>query len=86
MPFSLITAVDLVFQTLWWVILGRVLISWFDPAASGRISRILYDMSEPILAPARRILPTFGGVDWSPLVTMLALNLLEGFILGSLRG
>jgi len=78
--------VGLVFQTLWWVILGRVLLSWFDPAGSYRISRIIYDMSEPILAPARRILPTFGGVDWSPLVTMLALNLLEGFILGSLRG
>jgi len=78
--------VGLVFQTLWWVILGRVLLSWFDPAGSYRISRIIYDMSEPILAPARRILPTFGGVDWSPLVTMLALNVLEGFILGSLRG
>ena len=86
MPFSLITAVDLVFQTLWWVILGRVLISWFDPAANGRLSRILYDMSEPILAPARRILPTFGGVDWSPLVTMVALNLLENFILRGLAG
>jgi YggT family protein len=84
MPFSLITAVDLVFQTLWWVILGRVLISWFDPAANGRLSRILYDMSEPILAPARRILPTFGGVDWSPLVTMIVLNLLRDVIVSNL--
>ena len=48
------------------------------------LSRILYDMSEPILAPARRILPTFGGVDWSPLVTMIVLNLLQGFVVSSL--
>ena len=72
--------VNLIFETLWWVILGRVLVSWFDPSGNYRISRILYDMSEPILAPARRILPTFGGVDWSPLVTMIALNLLQGTI------
>ena len=78
--------VNLIFETLWWVILGRVLMSWFDPSGNYRISRILYDMSEPILTPARRILPTFGGVDWSPLVTMIVLNLLENFILRSLAG
>ena len=76
--------VNLIFETLWWVILGRVLMSWFDPSGNYRISRILYDMSEPILAPARRILPTFGGVDWSPLVTMIVLNLLQGFVVRSL--
>ena len=73
---TLPAVVNLIFETLWWVILGRVLISWFDPSGNYRISRILYDMSEPILAPARRILPTFGGVDWSPVVTMIVLNLL----------
>ena len=78
--------VGLVFQTLWWVILVRVLLSWFDPSGNYRISRIIYDMSEPILAPARRILPAFGGVDWSPLVTMIVLNLLENFILRGLAG
>jgi len=76
--------VNLIFETLWWVILGRVLMSWFDPSGNYRISRILYDMSEPILTPARRILPTFGGVDWSPLVTMIVLNLLQGFVVRSL--
>jgi YggT family protein len=78
--------VGLVFTTLWWVILGRVLMSWFDPSGNYRISRILYDMSEPILAPARRILPTFGGVDWSAIVTMVALDVLERFVLSSLGG
>ena len=76
--------INLIFETLWWVILGRVLMSWFDPSGSYRISRILHDMSEPILAPARRILPTFGGVDWSPLVTMIALNVLQNLIVSSL--
>lgn len=81
---SLPAIVNLIFETLWWVILGRVLMSWFDPAGSYRISRILYDMSEPILLPVRRILPAFGGVDWSPLFTMITLNLLQGFIVSNL--
>jgi len=77
---SLLFVADLVLQTLWWVVLGRILISWFDPAGSGRIARILIEMSEPILAPLRRILPPLGGIDWSPLVTMLLLQFLRRLV------
>jgi YggT family protein len=77
---SLLFVADLVLQTLWWVVLGRVLISWFDPAGSGRIARILIEMSEPILAPLRRILPPLGGIDWSPLATMLLLQFLRRLV------
>ncbi|MFM8278908.1 MAG: YggT family protein [Candidatus Limnocylindrus sp.] len=77
---SLLFVADLVLQTLWWVVLGRVLISWFDPAGSGRIARTLIEMSEPILAPLRRILPPLGGIDWSPLATMLLLQFLRRLV------
>ena len=74
------SAADLVLETLWFVVLGRVLISWVDPAGSGRIARLLIELSEPILGPVRRILPTTGGLDWSPLLVMIALQLLRGLI------
>jgi YggT family protein len=77
---SLLFVADLVLQTLWWVVLGRVLISWFDPAGSGPIARTLIEMSEPILAPLRRILPPLGGIDWSPLATMLLLQFLRRLV------
>ncbi|MEI7605667.1 MAG: hypothetical protein RIQ87_27 [Chloroflexota bacterium] len=77
---SLLFVADLVLQTLWWVVLGRILISWFDPAGSGRIARTLIEMSEPILAPLRRILPPLGGIDWSPLATMLLLQFLRRLV------
>jgi YggT family protein len=37
-------------------------------------------MSEPILAPLRRILPPLGGIDWSPLATMLLLQFLRRLV------
>ena len=77
---SLLFVADLVLQTLWWVVLGRILISWFDPAGSGRIARTLIEMSEPILAPLRRILPPLGGIDRSPLATMLLLQFLRRLV------
>ena len=80
MGLSVNAAADLVLQTLWFVVLGRVLISWVDTAGSGRVARLLIDLSEPILGPVRRVLPTTGGLDWSPLLVMLALQFLRGLL------
>jgi YggT family protein len=77
MGFTPLLAIDLILQTLWFVVLGRVMISWVDPAGSGRISRILIDMSEPLLGPVRRILPSAAGFDFSPIVVMILLQVLR---------
>jgi YggT family protein len=77
---TLAAIANLVLETLWWVVLVRVLLSWFDPAGSGRLARLVGEMSEPILAPVRRILPPMGGIDWSPLITMVVLQLLRGLV------
>ncbi len=74
---DLTAALDLALQTIWFLVLGRVLISWVDPAGSGRLSRILIETSEPLLGPVRRILPTTAGIDWSPLLVMIVLQLLR---------
>ena len=77
MGFTPLLAIDLILQTLWFVVLGRVMISWVDPAGSWRISRILIDMSEPLLGPVRRILPSAAGFDFSPIVVMILLQVLR---------
>ena len=74
MGFTPLLAIDLILQTLWFVVLARVLISWVDRSGSGRVSRILFDMSEPILGPVRRILPSTAGIDFSPIVVMILLQ------------
>jgi YggT family protein len=61
---------------LWFLVLGRVLLSWIDPQARSTVSRYLVAFTEPMLAPIRRVLPSTGMVDWAPLVLMVGLGVL----------
>ncbi len=44
------------------------------------VGRILVDITEPILGPIRRLLPSAGGIDFSPIVAIIALQFLKQFI------
>jgi YggT family protein len=44
-------------------IIGRALVSWFDPGGRWPISRVLYDVTEPIIAPIRQVVPSLGMFD-----------------------
>jgi YggT family protein len=66
----------LLVTALWLLILGRVLLSWINPRFEGPIARFLYDTTEPLLAPIRRLMPQTGMIDFSPLVLMLIMGVL----------
>ncbi|MEI7643844.1 MAG: YggT family protein [Chloroflexales bacterium] len=72
--------IDILFNVMLFAILGRVLISWIDPQGNMRVSQILNEITEPILAPLRKVLPQMGMLDLSPLVAMLLLQLLHGLL------
>lgn len=67
---------QLLLMALWLLILGRVLMSWFDPGRGNQISRFLVQVTEPILAPVRRLLPQTGMFDFSALIVLLILGTL----------
>ncbi len=60
------------------LILGRIITSWVAPQS--QIYQLLADITEPVLAPVRKLLPQTGMLDLAPLVTLLALNLLQQVI------
>ncbi len=66
---------------LWLVVLGRVLVSWVDPTGRSQLSALLIQITEPILAPVRRVLPPTGMIDFSSFVVLIVL----GVLLGALR-
>jgi YggT family protein len=72
--------IDILFNVLLFAILGRVLISWIDPMGNMRVTQILNEITEPILAPLRSVLPQIGMFDLSPIVAMLLLQLVHGLI------
>ncbi len=77
----IVTFINFLFQALLFAILGRVLISWIDPTGKMRVSQILHELTEPILAPIRSVLPSMGMIDLSPLVAILLLQLLQGLVM-----
>lgn len=77
------TFFGLLFNVLYIAILGRVLLSWVDPQGGMRITQILRDITEPILGPLRRVLPSIGFLDISPLVAFLILSVLRRLVMGT---
>lgn len=64
------------------LIFVRVLLSWVPVSPSNPLVRALYAVTEPVLAPARRLIPAIGGtLDISPMVVLLALEILRRVIL-----
>jgi YggT family protein len=62
-----------------WVIIIRALISWVSPDPANPIVRLLARLTEPVLAPLRRLLPprSTGGLDLSPILAILAIQLVR---------
>jgi YggT family protein len=63
-----------------WLIIIRVLMSWVNPDPYNPIVQFLIKVTEPVLGPARRLIPAIGPVDISPIVTLLILKALQRFL------
>jgi YggT family protein len=72
----LINLVQLVLLALTLLVLGRVLLSWVDPAGRSQVGSLVYAATEPILGPVRRALPRTGAIDLSPLIVLVVLSIL----------
>jgi YggT family protein len=68
-----------------WVIIGRAIISWVNPDPYNPIVRFLNAVTEPVLSPIRKRLPfSLGGLDFSPIIVILAIIFLQSFVVESL--
>jgi YggT family protein len=76
--------INILFTALNLAILARVVISWVRVNPFNPLVRILYQITEPILAPFRRIMPPAAGLDFSPIVAFFVLELLRRLLLGFL--
>ena len=63
----------------------RVLLSWFPIDPRNPLVTLLYDVTEPILEPLRRVIPRMGMFDLSPLVALLLIQLLGNVAVNALR-
>jgi len=80
---GLIDIVGLVFTILWIVVLADVVVSWvLDPYHPVRL--FLHSIVQPMLDPIRRLIPPINGIDLSPLVLLIVLNIAQRLIVSLL--
>jgi YggT family protein len=77
--FGVIISMFIQFYSL--VILARVLMSWINVDPYSPVARIIYDLTEPVLAPVRNMLPPSAGLDFSPIIVMVLLQIFGQILL-----
>ena len=83
---ALATLFDLVLSAYLWIIIGRAIISWVNADPYNPIVRFLHDVTEPLLSRIRRVVPLFGGgIDFSPMILIVAVMFLRSFIVPTLQ-
>lgn len=78
---ALAKVIDIVLTIYMWIIVFRALISWVNPDPYNQIVVFLYRFTEPVLGPIRRRLPMSNlGIDFSPIIVILAIVFLKYFL------
>ena len=80
MPLVIVNFLQLLIVVLMLLVLARVVVSWTAPSGGGGLVAFIYQATEPVLAPIRRLVPPSGGIDWAPLIATLVLGLLLRFV------
>jgi YggT family protein len=81
MGYQLVEIVDIIFTVLTFAIIGRALISWIDPSMQTPVGRMLRQITEPLIAPIRQVVPTLGMFDISPIVALLLLQVVRNLVM-----
>ena len=82
---ALFDILSLLLNVLWWIIIVQVVLSWLfafnvlNTSSDGlrRFVEALDRLTEPLYRPIRKLLPDFGGIDFSPLIVLLLLGVLQ---------
>jgi len=68
-----------------WIVIARAILSWVNPDPYNPIVRFIHNVTEPVLYQIRRRIPlNFGGMDFSPILVLLAVIFLQRFVVASL--
>lgn len=82
---SLPELVELTINIFLFAVIIQVVLSWISPGIHNPASTLLYSLTEPVLKPARTILPPLSGLDLSPMLVLIGFVLLKMLLLPPLR-
>ena len=74
---SVIDVLNSGFRILFYCVIGSVVLSWVAPGNNHPLLQIIEEISAGILSPVRKFLPPMGGLDFTPIIGLLVLNLIS---------
>lgn len=74
---AVVDAITLIINVWFFAVLIRAILSWISPGGHNPIAEILDRITDPLLRPVRRMIPLIGGIDLSPLVVLIGLQVLK---------
>ena len=78
--------ITLLIQLYSLVILARVLMSWVNIDPYSPLARTIFNLTEPVLAPVRNLLPPAAGMDFSPLIVLIVLQIVGQILVSMFAG
>ena len=85
---ALANIINLLFRIYSFIVLARVILSWVRVSpwhpTWGPIIRFIYQVTDPVMEPVRRLLPAMGGLDFSPIIVLFGLDILRTLVVNVL--
>ena len=76
---------DIALTIFMWIVIARAILSWVSPDPYNPIVRFIHNVTEPVLYQVRKRIPlNFGGIDFSPMIILLAVIFLQQFVVQSI--
>jgi len=83
---SLYSIVNVMFEVYSFLIIAQVLMSWVPHDRYHPVFRFIEEVTEPVLRPFRRLIPAVGGIDFSPIIALMAVEIVRRVSLSLLIG
>ncbi|VVN97530.1 YggT family protein [Pseudomonas fluorescens] len=80
-PWALIAIFSLFLSILFYAMIISVILSWVAPGSHNPGAELVAQITEPVLAPFRRIVPNLGGLDISPIFAFIVIQLLQSWLI-----
>ncbi len=74
---SFLGVAGLIVNIFFFALLGMIILSWIAPGSPSPAVMLLYQLTEPVMAPFRKLLPPIGGLDLSPILVFILINVIQ---------
>ena len=81
---AIIGVTSLFLKIFWVAMIVMVIVSWVAPNSHNPAAELAYQISEPVLAPFRKLIPNLGGLDISPIFAFLAIQVIQSYAMPEL--